>query len=240
MAYVDLQRGRTSVVVENLDWASDGRWIAATKKCTVHISPRTLTEGCRMGKVISRKVALYEFYPLRLPPRHPACSGRPTALLAFISIQSDAHSFPKRLLPSPSVVPPPGSTPSSAHSSPTEELLSPPPRRRRSHFQDILLFNPANGSLSLRRCEINLRSCEQNLSVPSAVPRIGGTGISLPSRPSFGRLDGLGPKIEVRKEVEVSAYATGTGEAFIDGSHDTERTSSSFDEPLSSAMASGD
>lgn len=43
----------------------------------------------------------------------------------------------------------------------------------------------------------------------------------------------------MRKEVEVSAYATGAGEAFIHGSHDTGRASSSFDEPLSSAMASG-
>jgi hypothetical protein len=49
----------------------------------------------------------------------------------------------------------------------------------------------------------------------------------------------LGPKIEVRKEVEVSAYTTGAGEAFIHGSHDTGHVSSSFDEPLSSAMASG-
>jgi len=216
------------------------------------------------------------------------------------------------------------------------------------------MFDPIDGSLSLRRCEIGLRSYEQNLSVPSAVPGIGGTSISLPSRPSFGRvsaplpapatsarntsygvaqsqdrptemvghesevatwnlrrgrdwpvvkgpirveghvsetfsstsapnwlssaelrtsshsplvlpqsiylshqfsfhalgddyhgrlrrfqLDMLGPKIEVRKEVEVSAYATGAGEAFIHGSHDTGHASSSFDEPLSSAMASG-
>jgi hypothetical protein len=34
----DLRRGRTSAVVENLDWASDGRWIAvATRKRTVHV-----------------------------------------------------------------------------------------------------------------------------------------------------------------------------------------------------------
>ena len=50
------------------------------------------------------------------------------------------------------------------------------------------MFDPADGSLSLRRCEISLRSYEQNLSVPSAVPGIGGTSISLPSRPSFGRV----------------------------------------------------
>ena len=51
------------------------------------------------------------------------------------------------------------------------------------------MFDPADGSLSLRRCEISLRSYEQNLSVPSAVPGIGGTSISLPSRPSFGRVN---------------------------------------------------
>ena len=34
----DLRRGRTSAVVENLDWSSDGRWIAvATRKRTVHV-----------------------------------------------------------------------------------------------------------------------------------------------------------------------------------------------------------
>lgn len=43
----------------------------------------------------------------------------------------------------------------------------------------------------------------------------------------------------MRKEVEISAYAAGAGEAFIQGSHDTGHTSSSFDEPLSSAMSSG-
>lgn len=216
------------------------------------------------------------------------------------------------------------------------------------------MFDPVDGSLSLRRCEISLRPYEQNLSVPSAVPGIGGTSISLPSRPSFGRvsaplpapttssrnkysvvaqaqdkptemvghesevatwnlrrgrdwpvmkasvrveghvsetfgpasapnwlsfaelrtssqsplvlpqslylshqfsfhtlgddyhgrlrrfqLDALGSKIEVRKEVEISAYAAGAGEAFIHGSHDNGHASSSFDEPLSSAMASG-
>lgn len=55
------------------------------------------------------------------------------------------------------------------------------------------MFDPADGSLSLRRCEISLRSYEQNLSVPSAVPGIGGTSISLPSRPSFGRVSAPSP-----------------------------------------------
>jgi hypothetical protein len=50
------------------------------------------------------------------------------------------------------------------------------------------MFDPADGSLSLRRCAISLRPVEQTLSVPSSVPGIGGTSISLPSRPSLGRV----------------------------------------------------
>ncbi|KAH9167567.1 hypothetical protein EDB89DRAFT_2074692 [Lactarius sanguifluus] len=351
----DLRRGRTSAIVENLDWASDGRWIAvATRKRTVHVFAANPYGGLPDGHSHIKGRSLSTSLPplVRLRATQPA-AGRPTAPLAFIFIHSNAHSLPKRLLPSPGVVSPPCSTPSSSHSSPPQEPLSPPHRCRRSNFQDILMFDPADGSLSLRRCEITLRPYEQNLSVPSAVPGIGGTSISLPSRPSFGRvsaplpapattsrnkptvaqaqdkptemvgyesevatwnlrrgrdwpmvrapvrveghvsetfssasapnwlsfaelrtssqsplvlpqslylshqfsfhalgddyhgrlrrfqLDALGPKIEVRKEVEISAYAAGAGEAFIHGSHETGRASSSFDEPLSSAMASG-
>ncbi|KAJ8081647.1 hypothetical protein PM082_007493 [Marasmius tenuissimus] len=49
-----------------------------------------------------------------------------------------------------------------------------------------------------------------------------------------------GPKIEVRKGIEVSAYPTGTGESFVEGGgfrRDTRRLSSSFDEPLASAIS---
>jgi hypothetical protein len=190
----DLRRGRTSAVVENLDWASDGRWIAvATKKRTVHVfaanpygglpdgqshikgrvcnSPNLVSHSLRAASKLTHP--FFQSLSTSLPPlvrlraTQPA-AGRPTAPLAFIFIRSNAHSLPKRLLPSPSVVSPPGSTPSSAHSSPSQEPLSPPNRRRRSDFQDILMFDPADGSLSLRRCEISLRSYEQNLSVPSA------------------------------------------------------------------------
>jgi len=65
------------------------------------------------------------------------------------------------------------------------EALSPPCRRKCVDFQDVLLFDPA---LSLRRCTISLRSNEQSLSVPNSVPGLGGTSISLRSRPSFGRV----------------------------------------------------
>jgi hypothetical protein len=210
----DLRRGRTSAVVENLDWASDGRWMAvATKKRTVHIFATNPYGGQPDGES-HVKGRVYNSSKLVSPPcrhngrnrAHPSLQSLSTTLsplirlragqppasrlsapLAFIFIHSNTHSFPKRLLP-PNVVSPPSSTPSSAQSSPSQEPLSPQHRRKRVDFQDVLLFDPADGSLSLRRCAISLRPDEQSLSVPSSVPGLGGTSISLPSRPSFGRV----------------------------------------------------
>lgn len=51
-----------------------------------------------------------------------------------------------------------------------------------------MVFDPADGSLSLRRCAIGVHTTEQTLAVPTSVPGIGGTSISLPSRPSLGRV----------------------------------------------------
>ncbi|KAI9453818.1 hypothetical protein F5148DRAFT_456920 [Russula earlei] len=358
----DLRRGRTSAVVENLDWATDGRWIAvATQKRTVHIFATNPYGGQPDGQshvkgrvCNSSNLLLSTSLPplVRLRSGQPPAS-RPCAPLAFVFIHPNAHSLPKRLLPLPTVLSSPSSTASSTRSSPSREPLSPPHKGRRADFQDILIFDPVDGSLSLRRCAVGLRPIEQTLSVPSSIPGIGGTSISLPSRPSLSRgsaplpaptialqarssgavpgddkptaivgheyevatwnlrrgrgwpvvkgslrpeghvellsstsapnwlsfaelrtcsqspqvlprslylshqfffhtlgddyhgrlrrfqLDALGPKIEVRKEVEISAYAAGVGEAFIHGSHDPTRISSSFDEPLSSAMTSG-
>jgi hypothetical protein len=63
---------------------------------------------------------------------------------------------------------------------------SPSHWRRRTDFLDILMFDPTDGALSLRRCTVSLRSVEQTLSVPSSVPAIGGTSISLSSCTSLG------------------------------------------------------
>ena len=55
-------------------------------------------------------------------------------------------------------------------------------------------------------------------------------------------LDIGGSKIEVRREVEVSAYSAGTGESFMEGFSaplHVRRPSSSFDEPLASALSAG-
>jgi len=49
-------------------------------------------------------------------------------------------------------------------------------------------------------------------------------------------------EVEVRREVQVSAYAAGVGESFIEGfsaPRDVRRVPSSFDEPLASALSGG-
>ncbi|KAF8829925.1 hypothetical protein HHX47_DHR2000266 [Lentinula edodes] len=58
------------------------------------------------------------------------------------------------------------------------------------------------------------------------------------------QLDLTGTKIEVRKGIEVSAYSTGHSESFVEGGgfaihYDRRRLSSSFDEPLTSALTGG-
>jgi hypothetical protein len=56
------------------------------------------------------------------------------------------------------------------------------------------------------------------------------------------QLDIVVTKIEVRRAVEVSAYSAGVGESFVEGfsaPRDLHRASSSFDEPLASALAGG-
>ncbi|KAI0059285.1 hypothetical protein BV25DRAFT_1961843 [Artomyces pyxidatus] len=343
----DLRRGRTSAVVEGQDWTSDSRWVAiGTKNRTVHVFATNPYGGKpeEQSHMKGRVFNCTELQPLstsvtpivRLRATQAPPADRNPAPLAFTFISSDSHSLPKRLLPAPG------------------EPLSPTRLRRPTNFQDILLFDPMDGSVSLRRFIVELRPYETNLSVPSSVPGLGGTSISLPTRPSFGRpsasppkataaqrasglsqmlvkpaelvgresevatwnlrrgndwpmvtrtiaevppetcdasvgkttwlshaelqtnshsphilprtiylshqfsfrefsgdyhgllrryqLDVPGPEIEVRKVVEVSAYSAGVGESFVQGSvgsHDVSRTSSSFDEPLSSAMASG-
>ena len=111
----DLRRGRTSAIVENLDWASDGRWIAvATRKRTVHVfaanpygglpdgqshikgrvcnSPNLVSHSLPAGSQVDSPFlsgAIYESSSPRSFTRHPACSGSPhgSACLHFHPVQ---------------------------------------------------------------------------------------------------------------------------------------------------------
>lgn len=60
-------------------------------------------------------------------------------------------------------------------------------------YQDVLLFNPREGSLSLRRVILSKQARDRLSSGLSAVPLPGGTSISLPGVNTFGRLGTSAP-----------------------------------------------
>ncbi|KAH9949200.1 hypothetical protein B0H21DRAFT_840758, partial [Amylocystis lapponica] len=346
----NLRRGRTTASVEGLEWARDGRWFAiGTRKRTLHVfavnpyGGRADDASHFLGKVVNAP----ELQPLptdlspvvrlrtaKIPSPESHC-----APLAFTFVQSSQSSLPPALLP-------PVTMHYSTSSSPSSRA------RRPANFQDLLKFDPYDGTLVLCRISLERSNSEQNPSSASSFPAVGGTSISFPGIGNLGRLStspassGNSPhnvsgltqmmekpaelvaresqvgtwnlrrgknwpevrqvlggcarskpqrppktdwlshaelstssvsprilprslylshqfsfysfgedyhalirshhfdvpaaKVEVRREVEVSAYSTGMGESFVQDlsmPHDVGRVSSSFDEPLASALA---
>lgn len=118
---------------------------------------------------------------------------RPSGPLAFTFLKTNRNSLPASLLPPASSYQTPKSPPLSLPPSPAQRPLSSPsqsPRAERpTNYQDILLFDPLAGTLSLRRCTLERRVREPGtLAVNSAVPVIGGTSISLPSMSPLSRM----------------------------------------------------
>ena len=109
----------------------------------------------------------------------------------FIFLKSCESSLPANLLPPATVS---LSVPTSVHSSPIRhpETLSPRRMQRPTNYQDVLLFDPIEGILSLRRLTLEIRTCDQGLSFPTAVHNLGATSVSLPGASPLSRL-GVSP-----------------------------------------------
>jgi hypothetical protein len=116
-----------------------------------------------------------------LPERNPPP-------LSFAFIESFEH-LPANLLPPPVMAAP---TPTSVHSSPVQHPVHSHRTQRPPNHQDVLVFDPIEGSLSLRRFILELRSRDQTLSFPTSLPDLGGTSMSLPGPSPSGRL-GVSP-----------------------------------------------
>ncbi|KAL6303055.1 hypothetical protein BKA93DRAFT_917639 [Sparassis latifolia] len=190
-----LQRGRTSAVVEGLACAGDGRWVAlATRKRTVHVfatnpyGGRTDDVSHLAGKVVN--ASELQPYPTELTPivrlrtsKTPPPESCP-APLAFMFLRSSPSTLPSNLLPS---IPPHYSTsssPSSVHSASHANPLS---LRTPRNLQDVLVFDPYDGTLSLCRIVVE-RSASSSDHTVGSVPVVGTTSTSLPGVSSLGRL----------------------------------------------------
>lgn len=107
------------------------------------------------------------------------------APVSFTFIKSS--SLPTNLLPPQAIA---TSAPSSVHASPVRHVgpLATPRVRRPPSYQDVLMFDPTDGSLSLRRFTLEMRAHDQALSFPSNT----GASISLPGVSPPSRL-GVSP-----------------------------------------------
>lgn len=352
----NLRRGRTTAIIDGIEVSPDGRWVAfGTRKATVHvfaINPyggkpdlRSHMEN-RVRNTNEAHVPLsVELSSLvRLRSVKASTHGGVRPGITFTFLPSDTP-LPVSLQPLPSAI-----TSSPSTSSSRSDLHSPPRARKAANFQDLLLFDPSDGVLSLRRVMLEQRPRDtgafsytlanlptsmslpgastagrlstsphnrvgvasaktsgltqmmletaselhgrdtmiatwqlrrhrdwsevkhvQRLSArspgrtpianslahaelstcsrsPNVVPRL----IYLAHQFSFytlgedyhalirrSQLDITGTKMDVRKEVEVSAYSAGTGESFVEGfsPRDMGRVASSFDEPIASAIS---
>ncbi|KDQ51941.1 hypothetical protein JAAARDRAFT_40559 [Jaapia argillacea MUCL 33604] len=185
----DLVRGRTSATVEDLDWAYDGRWIAiGTGNRTIHVFAVNPYGGRPDGRShLNSRVYNTSELPLsmevtpvvRLRSRRPT---NPASVTPFVFLRPDTD-IPLSLRPLSSHPSSPSST--SRASSPPRKSLSPVPRQQgSSSFQDVLVFDTDDGTLSLRRFVMDQVVGEHNLdSVPP-----GTTSTSFPGVSSIGRL----------------------------------------------------
>jgi len=352
----NLRRGRTTAVIDGIEVSPDGRWVAfGTRKATVHV----FAINPYGGKPDLR--SHMENRVRNTNESHVPLSIELSSLVRLRSVKASAHSgvrpgitftflpsdtpLPASLQPPPSAI-----TSSPSTSSSRSDLPSPLRARKTANFQDLLLFDPSDGVLSLRRVMLEQRPRDtgafsytlanlptsislpgtsaagrlstsprnragvastktsgltqkmlesaselhgrdtmvatwqlrrhrdwgevkhvQHLSArspgrtlitnslahaelstcsrsPNVVPRL----IYLAHQFNFytlgedyhalirrNKLDMTGTKMDVRKEVEVSAYSAGTGESFVEGfsPRDMGRVASSFDEPIASAIS---
>lgn len=96
---------------------------------------------------------------------------------------------PNDILSSPDLVPP--CSPPPASRSPSSPKMSSTKQKRSTNFQDVLMFDPATGFLSLRRLTLDKHPVkDQSLAggVVSSVHALGVTSISLPGMGGAGRL----------------------------------------------------
>ncbi|PCH41803.1 hypothetical protein WOLCODRAFT_132119 [Wolfiporia cocos MD-104 SS10] len=195
----DLRRGRTAAVVDDVGWANDGRWFAmGTRKRTVHlfaINPYggPPDEASHLtGKVSnpdSMTRQLTEVHPiarLRMD-KTPAPDRAHVPPVAFTFIRLSDSSVPPALLPLPTVPLSVSSSPSSIHSlsqpSPTHASITP------TNYQDILVFDPYDATLSLRRLFVEQRTNDHLSGASGSFAGIATTSISLPGIGPLGRLN---------------------------------------------------
>ncbi|KAI0820657.1 hypothetical protein BC628DRAFT_1412942 [Trametes gibbosa] len=202
-----LRRGRTSAVVDNMAWAHDKLWFGmSTQKGTVHVFAMNALGGNPdgashiAGKVvnsrdlISTATDLSALVRLRLRLRAVVGTDIVKAAPAFTFVHPSSVTLPSTLLPAAAMNFSTSSSPSSVSPTGGAGGLPKPvsPAQRPTHptnYKDLLVFDPADGTLTLRRVFVEQPSAEpqHNSYTHSTVPAPGGMSISLPGMSTLGR-----------------------------------------------------
>jgi hypothetical protein len=149
--------------------------------------------------------------------------GSSRAPLALILLDSSQFTLPSNMVPPARSPPParPASLPSGhsggVASSPSSDALSPLHARATRNFQDVLVFDPADGVLALRRMTIELRARDGATAAAAvlmpSVAHVGGTSVSLPGMGGAGRLSVSPPAPHIHTAASAASAATASAAA---------------------------
>lgn len=188
----NLRRGRTTAVIDGIEVSPDGRWVAfGTRKATVHV----FAINPYGGKPDLR--SHMENRVRNTDEAHVPLSVELSSLVRLRSVKASAPSgvrpgitftFLPSDTPLPASLQPPLSaiTSSPSTSSSRSDLPSPLRARKTANFQDVLLFDPSDGVLSLRR--IMLEQRPRDTGAFSYTLANLPTSMSLPGTSAAGRL----------------------------------------------------
>ncbi|KAL1937335.1 hypothetical protein VTO73DRAFT_13848 [Trametes versicolor] len=199
-----LRRGRTAAVVEGMEWAHDKTWFGmSTRKRTIHVFAVNPLGGKPDGSshlagkvlnspdLVSSSTDLAPLVRVRL---RAVPGDAPSAPCAFTFVRPGETALPPSLLPPAAVHFSASSSPSSVQSgSPATKPVSPAQRQARpTNYRDLLVFDPADGTLTLRRIMVERPSADPTV-VPGSIPVAGGMSISLPGVSTLSRSMGASP-----------------------------------------------
>ncbi|KAL0948774.1 hypothetical protein HGRIS_008904 [Hohenbuehelia grisea] len=206
----DLRRGRTSAVVEGVEWTADGRWVAfGTWNRTVHVFPvnpyggkpdvRSHLEGVVRNVADVQPLSVEVKALARLHVGKGIAPGQPKLPLTFTFLHA-SDPIPNNLRFAPATSPPQsvmryGSAGSSNAGTDYADPLASPRRAAASvgrgpgNFQDVLMFDPMDGALVLQRIVVAAERGDGKLPTPvqQSLNALGMTSRSAP------RMGGAGP-----------------------------------------------
>jgi hypothetical protein len=216
----DLRRGRSAGTIETIEVDPSGRWVGiGTRNGTVHLfatnpyggrpDERSHIDGRvrNVNEPISSSTSLVPIARFRSPRPMPI-DGRTPTPMAFTML-SHVHSshLPSTLRPAlmpylspstPAISLPPSPAQRPVSASPSSNGLRTGQRAQpATNIQDLVIFDPVDGLLSLRRATLDCKRHEgstmaalsmlSNMSLSASPSRVG-TSMSLPSSAPLSRL----------------------------------------------------